>query len=74
MDQRVVQISRCVEELLTTANELLNAKEEEDSQQVDFSDIPFLHQIYNRKNDETKLCRHQDSLPLPTQQDNSWSR
>uniref|UniRef100_A0A7S0QSX7 Mediator of RNA polymerase II transcription subunit 11 n=1 Tax=Cryptomonas curvata TaxID=233186 RepID=A0A7S0QSX7_9CRYP len=34
MDQRVVQISRCVEELLTTANELLNAKEEEDSQQT----------------------------------------
>jgi hypothetical protein len=42
MDQRVVQISRCVEELLTTANELLNAKEEEDSQQVILFAIPFL--------------------------------
>ena len=34
MDQRVVHISKCVEELLTTAHELLAAKEEEDSQQV----------------------------------------
>ncbi len=42
MDQRVVQISRCVEELLTTANELLNAKEEEDAQQVNLSTILFL--------------------------------
>ena len=34
MDQRVVQVSKCVEELLSTAHDLLVAKEEEDSQQV----------------------------------------
>ena len=34
MEQRVVQVSKSVEELLTSAHELLAAKEEEDSQQV----------------------------------------
>ena len=74
MEQRVVQISRCVEELLTTANELLSAKEDEDShQQVTFSrSSSFTHLEFC--DDQSELCRHHDSLPLPTQQDNSWSR